>query len=618
MLQEEGVGGRRVRLTLRILKDLEAYLAACQLGITMASLGLGWVGEPFVAALLEPLFVAAGMPEALLHTVSFAIGFLIFSSLHIVVGEQVPKTMAIRRPEPMSLWVAWPLYVFYMICWPLNWALNNASRALLRLAGVAEAGHEEAYSPDELRSLIGASRVQGTVRKHEHDMLGAILDLERVEVVEVMTHRRNMVSLDGDAPVAEIARQVLDGPHTRYPVWRGDPDTIVGVLHAKDVLGAVQRSGAQALTPADIRKLATPPWFIPDTTSLVHQLVAFRQRRAHLAFVVDEYGALMGLVTLEDILEEIVGDIVDEKDVEMAGVRQEPDGGVLAEGRVTIRDLNRPVRLGAARRGGDHDRRPRDARDPPHPAGRRELHPARLPLRGRPPPAPPAGPAQDQAGGAGGRGGGAAGGLGLPQVELDHAGHVGARVALAGRLGEDPPRRLGHRRPRPVSPGHVERVAEVLSDQLDREHGREAAREHRARGGLGRRAAHRSSGQDLDGAALVQPARAREADQLRHRRDLHGEQRVHRQLHRGAAPRTSRVVDRAAHGPEQRLGPRQSVGVAADQPDELPRLRLRPRAGDRRVEERGPGGAAALRQLARPGRRHGRALDGEGVPGNAG
>jgi CBS domain containing-hemolysin-like protein len=342
MLQEDGRGGRRVRLTLQILKDLEAYLAACQLGITMASLGLGWVGEPFVAALLEPLFVAAGMPEALLHTVSFAIGFLIFSSLHIVVGEQVPKTMAIRRPEPMSLWVAWPLHVFYLVIWPLNWVLNNASRTLLRLGGVAEAGHGEAYSPDELRGLIETSREQGTVRKHEHDMLGAVLDLERVEVVEVMTHRRDMVSIDGDAPVAEIARQVLEGPYTRYPVWRGDRDTIVGVLHAKDVLGAVQRADAQTpLTPADIRKLATPPWFVPDTTSLVHQLFAFRQRRAHLAFVVDEYGALMGVITLEDILEEIVGDIVDEKDVEMAGVRQEPDGGVLAEGRVTIRDLNR-------------------------------------------------------------------------------------------------------------------------------------------------------------------------------------------------------------------------------------------------------------------------------------
>jgi CBS domain containing-hemolysin-like protein len=338
-LMAEG-GSRPARLTVGILANLEAYLAACQLGITMASLGLGWVGEPVVAALLEPVFRLAGLPEAALHTVAFAVGFLIFSSLHIVVGEQVPKTLAIRRPEPMSLWVAWPLRAFYLVCWPLNWALNEAARGILRLAGVAEAGHHEAYSPDELRGLIGSSREAGSVPKQEHDMLGAVLDLERVEVGEVMTHRRDMVSLDADAPVGRIVQEVLDGPHTRYPLWSGDRDAIVGVLHAKDLLAAVRKVGDR-LTPADVRQLAAPPWFVPDTTSLLHQLLAFRQRRAHLAFVVDEYGALMGLVTLEDILEEIVGDILDEKDVEVAGVKAEPDGSVLVEGRVTIRDLNR-------------------------------------------------------------------------------------------------------------------------------------------------------------------------------------------------------------------------------------------------------------------------------------
>jgi Mg2+/Co2+ transporter CorB len=211
---------------------------------------------------------------------------------------------------------------------------------MLRALGVAEASHLDAYSGAELRQLIGASRQLGAMKKQEHDMLGAILDLEKVEVSAVMTHRRNMAAINADAPLEEIVRQVLEGSFTRYPVWRGDPDTVTGVLHAKDVLAAVQRLGDK-ITAADLRRLATPPWFIPDTTSLVHQLLAFRQRRAHLAFVVDEYGGLMGLVTLEDILEEIVGDIVDEKDVEMSGVRAEADGSVLVEGRVTIRDLNR-------------------------------------------------------------------------------------------------------------------------------------------------------------------------------------------------------------------------------------------------------------------------------------
>ena len=333
-------GSRQAHLAGRILKHLEAYLAACQLGITMASLGLGWVGEPAVAALLEPLFRSMGLGESLLHTVSFVLGFLLFSSLHIVLGEQVPKTFAIRQPEPISVWIAAPLHAFFVLCWPLNWALNSASRSILRLLGVAEASDHEVFSGAELRQLIVASRQVGEVRKQEHDMLGAVFDLEKLEVGEVMTHRRNMISLNADAPVEEIVRQILEGPHTRYPIWRGDPDTVTGVLHAKDVLAAVQRLGGK-LAGADLRRLATPPWFIPDTTSLLHQLLAFRQRRSHLAFVVDEYGALMGLVTLEDILEEIVGDIIDEKDVEMSGVQQEADGSILVEGRVTIRDLNR-------------------------------------------------------------------------------------------------------------------------------------------------------------------------------------------------------------------------------------------------------------------------------------
>ena len=333
-------GSARASLAGRILKHLEAYLAACQLGITMASLGLGWVGEPAVAAVLEPVFRTVGLSESILHTVSFVVGFLIFSSLHIVLGEQVPKTLAIRRPEPISLWVAVPLHVFFLLCWPLNWALNTASRSMLRALGVAEGIDGEVFSGAELRQLIGVSRKVGEVRKQEHDMLGAVFDLEKLEVGDVMTHRRNMVTINADAPAEEIVRQVLEGPHTRYPIWRGDPDTVTGVLHAKDVLVAAQRLGAR-LTSSELRRLATPPWFIPDTTSLLHQLLAFRQRRAHLAFVIDEYGALMGLVTLEDILEEIVGDIVDEKDVEVSGVQQEADGSILVEGRVTVRDLNR-------------------------------------------------------------------------------------------------------------------------------------------------------------------------------------------------------------------------------------------------------------------------------------
>jgi CBS domain containing-hemolysin-like protein len=333
-------GSAVARMTLRILRNVEAYLSACQLGITMASLGLGWIGEPAVSALLDPLFRKLGIGDAALHTISFLLGFLLFSSLHIVVGEQVPKTFAIRKPEPVSLWVAYPLHVFYLIFFPLNWVLNWASRAILTLLKVAEVSHHDVFSGEELRDLIDLSRQHGMVGPQERDMLGGILDLAGVEVSEVMTHRKDMTTIDADAPPEQIFDQVVGSPYTRLPLWRGDPDSIIGVLHAKDLLARV-RSNPANLAGIDVAALATPPWFIPDTTALLHQLLAFRQRRSHLAFVVDEYGDLEGLVTLEDILEEIVGEITDEKDVETVGIESLPDGSVLVSGWITLRDLNR-------------------------------------------------------------------------------------------------------------------------------------------------------------------------------------------------------------------------------------------------------------------------------------
>ena len=227
-------GSAAARLTLRMLDNLEAYLAACQLGITMASLGLGWAGEPAVAALLEPLFRTMGMSDALLHTVAFLVGFLLFSSLHIVVGEQVPKTFAIRQAEPMALAVAYPLQAFYLLWFPLNWALNRASQAMLSGFGVKQATHGDVLTSEELREYIVASRAHGGMRKQERDMLGGILDLAEVEVSEIMTHRKSMEMIDADTadradpragrrqppfPSAGLARR--PGQHRRHPARQG-------------------------------------------------------------------------------------------------------------------------------------------------------------------------------------------------------------------------------------------------------------------------------------------------------------------------------------------------------------------------------------------------------------
>ena len=280
------------------------------------------------------------MSDALLHTVAFLVGFLLFSSLHIVVGEQVPKTFAIRQAEPMALAVAYPLQAFYLLCFPLNWALNRASQAMLSGFGVEQATHGDVLTSEELREYIVASRAHGGMRKQERDMLGGILDLAEVEVSEIMTHRKSMEMIDADLPIAQILEQVVASPHSRLPVWRGDPDSIVGILHGKDLFAAVHRHGRK-LEGLDFVALCSAPWFVPDTTPLRKQLVAFRQRRQHLALVVDEYGDLEGLVTLEDIIEEIVGEIADERDVETVGIEAQRDGSVLVSGWITLRDLNR-------------------------------------------------------------------------------------------------------------------------------------------------------------------------------------------------------------------------------------------------------------------------------------
>jgi CBS domain containing-hemolysin-like protein len=330
------------RMSQEILNNIEAYLACCQLGITMASLGLGWVGEPTVAAILEPMLHPLGMPEQGIHLTAFLIGFIVFSSLHIVVGEQVPKTLAIREPEPVSQWIAYPLYVSFLVFYPLNWLLNNASRSILRLIGVREASHQDILTYDEIEGLVDVSAEHGNVEKHHAEFIHNVFRFGELEVADIMIHRTNMRSLNGDDPPERIIADALASPYTRLPVWEHEPENIIGVIHVKDLLRAIQAAGGDA-SKVDVKSIATKPWFVPDTTTLTNQLNAFLKRKSHFALVVDEYGEVQGLITLEDLIEEIIGDIADEHDVEIPGVRPQPDGSVNADGSVPVRDVNRAM-----------------------------------------------------------------------------------------------------------------------------------------------------------------------------------------------------------------------------------------------------------------------------------
>ncbi len=341
-LAASGIGSARV--TQKIMQDLEAYLAACQLGITMASLGLGWVGEPAVAALLKPVFESAGLPPAMLHTASFLVGFLIFSSLHIVIGEQVPKTFAIRKPEPVSLLCAYPLRAFYLFAFPLNWLLNRASGAILARFGVAEATHMDVLSDAEIKGVIDVSREHGDLSHSKADMLKNMFDFDQRSVQEIMISRSQVDTLDLSNDAATNAAIMRDSGHSRFPLVDGESDEPVGIVLAKDLYAAVLSGDAEPWK--DLKRFSREPLIVPESQRISLVFETMRRERAHMVLVVDEYGVFSGVATLEDLLEEIVGEIADELDIEEPGEGiSEYEGHWEAPGLTALSDVERAIGL---------------------------------------------------------------------------------------------------------------------------------------------------------------------------------------------------------------------------------------------------------------------------------
>jgi magnesium and cobalt exporter, CNNM family len=268
---------------------------------------------------------------------------IIMTTLIVVFAEVLPKTIAIAYPDRVSLIIA-PLVSFFVsIFWPVVAAVEVFVRALLSLAGLRIGERASILSShEELRGAVDLLHREGGVGRDERDMFGGLLELGELVVSDAMIHRVNMRAIDADLPPLDLVREVLASPYTRMPLWRGEPDNIIGVLHSKDLLRALAAAGGDA-SKLDIANIALEAWFVPDTTSLRDQLRAFLARKTHFALVVDEYGVVQGLVTLEDILEEIVGDIRDEHDVSVQGVRPQQDGSVIVEGSVPVRDLNRAM-----------------------------------------------------------------------------------------------------------------------------------------------------------------------------------------------------------------------------------------------------------------------------------
>jgi CBS domain containing-hemolysin-like protein len=343
-LQEKAdAGSRPARRTLSIMQNLEAYLAACQLGITMASLGLGWVGEPFVAGLIGPLLAPLQLPEVTIHQVAFLTGFLIFSSLHIVIGEQVPKSFAIRQAETASLWVAYPLHYWYLLVFPLNWLLDRASRGILAMFGVKEGTHGDVLTASELKGLVATSRAAGRIGNVKGEMLNNLLGFGRQPVSGIMTAWPDVVTLDINDDGARNAAIVLETEHSRYPVIRRSDDSVLGILLTKDIFGAML--SGQPSPWDNLRQYLREPLLIPETVGLSRVMEQMQLRRMHMAIIVDEYGQMSGLVTLEDLLEEITGEIEDETDTaeDAHYIEKISEGRWEADGLTPLADVEKVI-----------------------------------------------------------------------------------------------------------------------------------------------------------------------------------------------------------------------------------------------------------------------------------
>jgi len=329
MYQLEKDGSRSARDVNRLVADRERLIGALLLGNTFVNI----LASSIATMVLESRF---GSRTVFVATAVMTVLILIFA-------EVLPKTLAIARTDRFALAVATSVRLVVTVLAPIVNAVQYLVWRVLALFGVRQQDVEEVQAHAEIRGTVDLHHKEGAVEREHRDMIGGILDLRELKVGDVMIHRKNMETVDADLPPQEILAAVLDSKHTRLPLWREQPENIVGVMHTKDIVrAAIEHKGS--VEGVDVAQLATKPWFVPETTSLEEQLDAFRVQRNHFALVVDEYGALQGLITLENILEQIFGDIPDEHEaLERPDVRRRPDGSYLVDGTVPIRELNRDL-----------------------------------------------------------------------------------------------------------------------------------------------------------------------------------------------------------------------------------------------------------------------------------
>ncbi len=338
-------GNAAAKWAAKALEHPDQVIAATQLGITLASLGLGWVGEPALSHLLTPLIelFPAELQEGAAHSIAAGLAFTIITFLHVVVGELAPKSIALQNPEGTALWVARPTLGTEWLFKPFIWALNGTGNALLKLVGVdPAAGHELVHSVEELKMIVAASAEEGVVASEESQMLHAIFDFGELLVRRVMIPRTEISAFEADICLEEAIDIAVHSSFTKFPIYDDDLDNIIGIVHIKDLLRAQQATDS---ADCKIRSLAREAYFVPESVPVRTVLQQFRAQRRHIAIVMDEFGGTEGLVTLEDLMEEIVGEVSDPFDNEQPEVQKRSDGSFILDGLLSIEEVNREVGL---------------------------------------------------------------------------------------------------------------------------------------------------------------------------------------------------------------------------------------------------------------------------------
>lgn len=330
-------GSSRAKLAKELISKLDAYLSATQLGITLASLALGAVGEEVISSLIEHLFVTTGWVKNPLnvHSISLPVALTLLTFFHVTLGEQIPKMLGIKHSLTAILIFAWPLRFFYFICSPFIWLLNKTSNVVLRVFGVKKVGEDDVHTEEELRLILTESEEGGAIKPSENELIQNVFDFDDRLVKQIMVPQNRVVALDVELGKGEITKRIIEEGFSRIPIYLGDIDNVIGIVHSKDLLKALIENKFRSL-----KDIMRPAHFIPESMKINELLRDFQKHHIQMAIVTNEFGSTAGIITMEDIIEELVGEIQDEHDEEKPNVEKKSDTEFIVNAQATIADVN--------------------------------------------------------------------------------------------------------------------------------------------------------------------------------------------------------------------------------------------------------------------------------------